>query len=98
MGRRKRSILAVASIAAVGLAACGGFSTSGPHSTRVPTTHSVVFTFGVAGTRGKVVQTQHDGPTPIAGIIGTVVRIATSNSTTYALDVVGKRVGVGNRQ
>jgi alpha-tubulin suppressor-like RCC1 family protein len=87
--RRKRSAFAVASFAVVGLAACGSSSTSGPQSTRAPTTHSVVYTFGVAGTRGKVVQTQHESPTPIAGIVGTVVRIATSNSTTYALTSSG---------
>jgi hypothetical protein len=30
--------------------------------------HSVVYTFGVAGTKGKIGQIQHDTPTPIEGM------------------------------
>ncbi|MGH9046032.1 MAG: hypothetical protein ACRDVW_01835, partial [Acidimicrobiales bacterium] len=49
----------------------------------------VVYTFGVAGTKGKVLRTEHRFPTPIRGIRGAVVQIATSNSTTYALTSTG---------
>ena len=86
---RTKSALALASIALIGLAGCGSSTASGPHSNQASTTHTVVYTFGVAGTGGKVVQTQHDRPTPIAGITGEVVQIATSNSTTYARTSTG---------
>ncbi len=79
--------------AAIGLAACGGSSGSsgsGAPGTSTPASKpNVVYTFGVAGTKGKVVQTQHDKPTPIPGITGSVVQIATSNSTTYARTATG---------
>ena len=48
-----------------------------------------VYTFGVAGTQGAVVQTEHHTPTPIPGIVGDVIEIATSNSDTYALTSAG---------
>lgn len=75
-------------IALAGLTAC----TSAPRHASQPGTASsgtVVYTFGVAGTRGPVVQTLHDKPTPIPGIAGTVIQIATSNSDTYALTSAG---------
>ena len=75
-------------IALAGLTAC----TSAPGHTSKPGTPSsgtVVYTFGVAGTRGPVTQTLHEKPTAIPGITGTVVQIATSNSDTYALTSAG---------
>jgi alpha-tubulin suppressor-like RCC1 family protein len=48
-----------------------------------------VYTFGVPGTSGKVPVLQHERPTPIEGIKGTVIQIATSNSDTYALTSAG---------
>ncbi|MGO9458096.1 MAG: RCC1 domain-containing protein [Acidimicrobiales bacterium] len=76
--------------AAVGLAACGSSGGSGAQGTSTPVSKpTVVYTFGVAGTKGKVIQTQHDKPSPIPGIKGTVVQIATSNSTTYARTATG---------
>ncbi len=75
-------------IALAGLTAC----TSAPRRASQPGTASsgtVVYTFGVAGSRGPVVQTLHDKPTPIRGIAGTVIQIATSNSDTYALTSAG---------
>jgi alpha-tubulin suppressor-like RCC1 family protein len=50
---------------------------------------SVVYTFGVAGTKGKVLRTEHEKPTAIEGIEGSVLQIATSNSDTYALTSMG---------
>jgi alpha-tubulin suppressor-like RCC1 family protein len=88
--RRRKSLVAVASMTVLGLAACGGATpASQPTATGTTSSHAVVFTFGVAGTAGKVVQTQHETPTPIRGIVGTVTQIATSNSTTYALTSTG---------
>ncbi len=92
MTRRPRRLMAgLACLTAVGLAACGSGTAGPPTSTATSAApgHSVVYTFGVAGTRGKVVQTQHETPTPIPGIEGTVIQIATSNSTTYALTSSG---------
>lgn len=86
----KSSVVATALFAVMGLEACGGAGTSGPSTTSGSANgHPVVYTFGVAGTNGKVVQTQHDTPTAIPGISGTVVQIATSNSDTYALTSAG---------
>ena len=88
--RRGLTAVVAALIAGVALAACGGASTTGSSATTSTTPdHPVVYTFGVAGTKGKIVQTQHATPTPISGIVGTVVQIATSNSTTYALTSSG---------
>jgi len=50
---------------------------------------AAVFTFGVAGTQGPVLQTRHEAPAPIAGIGASVTQIATSNSDTYALTSAG---------
>jgi len=79
-------------IAAASLAACSGGgatpSTSGPSSS-VAARHSNVYTFGVVGTSGKVLQLEHTTPTLVSGITGTVVQIATSNSDSYALTSAG---------
>jgi alpha-tubulin suppressor-like RCC1 family protein len=46
---------------------------------------SVVYRFGVVGNRGAISQLQLDRPTPVAGINGRVVQVATSNSDGYVL-------------
>jgi alpha-tubulin suppressor-like RCC1 family protein len=89
-GRRALGAVAITLLAGSGLVGCGSGNTSGqPPTTVSSSSHSVVFTFGVAGTKGAVFQTQHEVPTPIPGIAGTVVQVATSNSTTYALTSTG---------
>jgi alpha-tubulin suppressor-like RCC1 family protein len=50
-----------------------------------PPSTTVVYRFGVVGNRGAISQLQLDRPTPISGIRGRVVQIATSNSDGYAL-------------
>lgn len=66
------------------LAACGSGSATAP----APST-TVVYRFGVVGNRGAISQLQLDKPTPVAGIDGRVVQIATSNSDGYALTSSG---------
>jgi alpha-tubulin suppressor-like RCC1 family protein len=66
--------------AAIALTACGS---SGASSQPLSTT--VVYRFGVVGNRGAISQLQLDRPTPVPGISGQVVQIATSNSDGYAL-------------
>src|SRR5271156_6148124 len=81
-------VLVVAIVVSIGVAACGTRSTTHTAASSV-SNHPVVYTFGVAGTEGPVLQTQHEKPTPIRGIEGTVTQIATSNSDTYALTSTG---------
>lgn len=71
--------------AVLGFALWGGVANATARVVR----HAVVYTFGVAGTRGPVVQTEHTKPTPVRGNAGTVVQIATSSSDTYALTSSG---------
>jgi alpha-tubulin suppressor-like RCC1 family protein len=61
------------------LVACGSPSTS------VSEPHTPVYRFGVVGNRGKIASLERDTPTIVAGITGTVVQVATSNSDGYAL-------------
>ena len=80
-------------IAAVGLAGCSGTGALAPTAS-APTHSSVpaspaVYTFGVAGSQGAIVALQHDKPTPVTGIKGKVVQIASSNSDGYALTSAG---------
>ena len=77
-------------IALLGLTACASVSTTAhPSGAGTAPSGTVVYTFGVAGTRGPVAQTLHEKPTPIRGIAGSVIQIATSNSDTYALTSAG---------
>jgi alpha-tubulin suppressor-like RCC1 family protein len=57
---------------------------SGPKSaaTVVP---EAVYSFGVAGGDGKILELDHSVPARVAGIPGRVVEVATSNSDAYAL-------------
>ena len=66
------------------LTACG----SGSAGSQPPST-TLVYRFGVVGNRGAISQLQLDRPTPIPGISGQVVQIATSNSDGYALTSSG---------
>jgi hypothetical protein len=75
-------------IALLGLPACSS-TTAHPSGAGTAAGGTVVYTFGVAGTRGPVPQTLHDKPTPIRGIAGRVVQIAASNSDAYALTSAG---------
>jgi alpha-tubulin suppressor-like RCC1 family protein len=78
---RRGTLLAVASLLglALVLTACASPAASRPPST------SVAYRFGVVGNHGAIRQLQLDRPTPIAGISGRIVQIATSNSDGYAL-------------
>ncbi len=82
--RRGRRASALVLVAALLLTAGGaaGASTHAPTST-------VVYRFGVVGNRGAISQLQLDRPTPISGISGQVVQVATSNSDGYALTSTG---------
>jgi len=81
ISKRQGSLLALASvlISALVLTACGS-----PTASRPPIT-SPAYRFGVVGNHGAISQLQLDRPTPIAGISGRIVQIATSNSDGYAL-------------
>jgi alpha-tubulin suppressor-like RCC1 family protein len=88
--RHRRFTLTAVLLGGCGLAACGGGTSSTPSATTVPSaSHPIVYTFGVAGTKGPVIATEHEAPTPISGIVGNVIQIATSNSDTYALTSTG---------
>jgi len=92
---------AVALPAAVGLAlaGCGGGAHRRPHAPRIaprPPSHqsapggrtplaSGVYTFGDVGTGYKLLALEHRSPTPVQGIQGQVIQVATSNSDGYAL-------------
>ncbi|MGH9172512.1 MAG: RCC1 domain-containing protein [Acidimicrobiales bacterium] len=93
MNSRRRATTGVSALlVACGLAACGdvGAHSATTHPTvRHTVGHPIVDTFGVAANHGPVTATLHEKPTPIAGIVGTVVQVATSNSDTYALTSTG---------
>jgi alpha-tubulin suppressor-like RCC1 family protein len=87
--RRTSALVLVSSLA---LAACGSPNPS-PQSRGTP-----VYRFGVVGNQGKIARLERQTPTVVAGITGTVVQIATSNSDGYALtsDGVVWAWGVGS--
>ncbi len=92
--QRKATTCATALLLAFLSAACSNRTAqpaqhAHPARTHPIAVHTVVETFGVAGDKGAVLQTLHEAPTPIPGIVGTVVQIATSNSDTYALTSIG---------
>jgi len=66
------------------LLAFGSTSGASPHP---PPT--VVYRFGVVGNRGALTQLQLNRPTPVQGIKGRIVQVATSNSDGYALTSSG---------
>ncbi len=61
------------------------FTISGPSGASSRPLSTTVYRFGVVGNRGAIRQLQLDRPTPVRGINGRVVQIATSNSDGYAL-------------
>jgi alpha-tubulin suppressor-like RCC1 family protein len=90
MTRRQGALTLALLLGAVGLTACGSGTGSATSTTTNPRSgRTVVYTFGVAGTQGPVLQTEHEAPVAIPGIVGDVVQIATSNSDTYALTSSG---------
>jgi alpha-tubulin suppressor-like RCC1 family protein len=94
--RPGRAVGLVAVLVAVTLlcAACAG--ATGPRTTANPAgPASTVYRWGVVGNKGAITQLQLDRPTPIAGIKGNVVQIATSNSDGYALTSAGAVYGWG---
>lgn len=50
---------------------------------------TTVYRFGVVGNRGKIAQLELPTPTAVAGISGSIVQVATSNSDGYALTSQG---------
>lgn len=90
-GRRRWSLVFVAtglSAVVMSLAACG--SSSGSGSTHTATTsRSTVYRWGVVGNAGAITKLQLDRPTPVSGVPGNIVQIATSNSDGYALTSTG---------
>jgi alpha-tubulin suppressor-like RCC1 family protein len=89
------ALLLAASLAlAVALTACSGAPATSATRTPTPTPTATtvatpVYRFGVVGNRGKIAQLERATPTVVAGITGTVVQIATSNSDGYALTSAG---------
>jgi alpha-tubulin suppressor-like RCC1 family protein len=79
-----RLLLGAIVLVAFLLAACGSAATAPDKS---PST--VVYRFGVVGNRGALTQLELSTPTPVSGIRGEVVQIATSNSDGYALTSAG---------
>jgi alpha-tubulin suppressor-like RCC1 family protein len=70
---------------AVVLVSALAFTISGPSGASPRPLSTTVYRFGVVGNRGAISQLQLDRPTPVRGINGRVVQIATSNSDGYAL-------------
>jgi alpha-tubulin suppressor-like RCC1 family protein len=81
ISNRKGTLLVLTSVLASALVLTACSSTA---ASRLPAT-SVVYRFGVVGNHGAISQLQLDRPTPVAGISGRIVQIATSNSDGYAL-------------
>jgi alpha-tubulin suppressor-like RCC1 family protein len=94
--RRRLGLRAVLSRTALAaavmvLAACSG--TSGNSTTHGPAPGPTLYRWGVVGNKGKLAQLELE--TPIAGLTGKVVQIATSNSDGYALTSTGQVYGWG---
>ncbi len=84
-GARRRLVVAGLLLAVFpALCGCRTASAASP-----PPTQTIVYRFGVVGNRGALAQLQLDRPTPVPGIRGRVVQIATSNSDGYALTANG---------
>ena len=72
-------------VAAFVLAMPLAFGASGASAATSAAPSSTVYRWGVPGSNGAVTQLERTTPTVVAGIKGTVVQIATSNSDGYAL-------------
>ncbi len=81
--KHRQALPAVVLLASVALAATGG------EIANAQTPPTPVYRFGVVGNRGKIAPLERRTPTAVAGIKGTVVQIATSNSDGYALTASG---------
>lgn len=99
---RAASVVSCILIGAIGLAGCTGRGAGAPTaapSSNAPTSYAPtssgspaqtrVYSFGVVGSSGKLLQLDHSRPTLVSGITGTVIQIATSNSDSYALTSTG---------
>ena len=60
-----------------------------PATSAAPATAGEVLSWGAVGSKGKL-PGGHRRPVPVAGIVGTVTSIATSNSDSYALTSAGQ--------
>ena len=93
-GVKRRHVVAVLALTApLVLAACSGAagtSTATSTTTTPGTASGIVYRFGVVGNHGKIASLELHRPTPVTGISGTVVQIATSNSDGYALTSNGE--------
>ena len=76
-------------VAAFVLAMPLAFGASGASAATSGASSSTVYRWGVPGSNGAVTQLERTTPTVVAGIKGTVVQIATSNSDSYALTSSG---------
>jgi alpha-tubulin suppressor-like RCC1 family protein len=85
VARRTCGALVTAFVASALLFTACGTTTNGPSTAAVTT----VYRWGVVGNAGAITQLELAKPTAIAGIKGTVVQIATSNSDGYALTSTG---------
>jgi alpha-tubulin suppressor-like RCC1 family protein len=74
---------------AVVLVIVAGGSARAAGGAPAPSPNPPVYRFGVVGNRGKIAQLELRRPTVVAGIVGKVVQIATSNSDGYALTAGG---------
>jgi alpha-tubulin suppressor-like RCC1 family protein len=94
--RRRRAwartvVPALLAVTCLAVTACGGASGSGTAPTPQPSEASTtVYRWGVVGNKGKIANLELKTPTAVAGITGTVVQIATSNSDGYALTSAGQ--------
>jgi len=77
-------IAAAAGAVLMGTATLAG-SAAGASTSSSASPASFVYRFGAVGSKGKIAATERLTPTPVSGIEGTVVQIATSNSDGYAL-------------
>ncbi len=84
-----RTLAAVTAALLIALAvpACDSGGTSRQPA---PKASGDVYRWGVVGNRGKIAQLELRTPTPVAGIAGKVVQIASSNSDGYALTSAGQ--------
>jgi alpha-tubulin suppressor-like RCC1 family protein len=79
--KHKQVAAALVLAAPLALIACSSASAAASATT--------VYRWGAPGSRGKIAQLERTTPTAVAGIKGTVVQIATSNSDGYALTSSG---------
>jgi alpha-tubulin suppressor-like RCC1 family protein len=86
LARRARYPACAAALVATALALFMWGGTTGASSN---SSRTVVYRFGVVGNRGALTQLQLNRPTPVLGIKGRVVQVATSNSDGYALTSSG---------